>query len=541
MKTPGMERRRKWQLFAALTCLSLGVAGSASAGDFAERLKSPNQITANGPIPGDVGLYEKEFACTQETPTPGYFRSLNAAEISDAQRSGIFACATFTGSYDGPNQVYAWRSEDDYPGISYIVNRYPGEIYIVGGEYPTPDDPLPAGPYIAKADATTGKQIWRTYFDNPNVSERFIGNTNLNILENGKIVQSWSDQIALIDADTGRILKHNTLPTGGVPVSSVNYKHVTVAPDGTLILKNQTRPIGCDIPGTLGIIKCVSAGMQMPLSHLTAVDPNTLEVLADIDLPGPAASPHIIDMQDGKIVIYVPFDDSLRRYNWDPQAKKLSADENWVVKPLKEGQSVLTAASIVGDWIAVQTNGIFSSKAASSVVVVNKHDATKMNVIFPFGETLEPGEVSFAPPKGGSDPENDMIYSADMGMKKIGGIKLDQATGKLETVFVIDDISNTFQPVIGPKDKRVLVVTNIRLESETQPIPEAVFTLNRYTEQLTWRDAASGKLLAESDFFEPVTVNSLATPGFGGRIYFPTAVGKGFYVLQVMPQPPFKP
>jgi hypothetical protein len=63
----------------------------------------------------------------------------------------------------------------------------------------------------------------------------------------------------------------------------------------------------------------------------------------------------------------------------------------------------------------------------------------------------------------------------------------------------------------------------------------ALFTEN-YKEQLTWRDAATGKIIAESDFFEPLTINSLTTPGFGGRIYFPTSSGKGFYVLQVMPK-----
>jgi hypothetical protein len=82
-----------------------------------------------------------------------------------------------------------------------------------------------------------------------------------------------------------------------------------------------------------------------------------------------------------------------------------------------------------------------------------------------------------------------------------------------------------------------LVVTNIRPESNAQSTQEAIFTLNRYTEQLTWRDAATGKLLAESDFFEPPSINSLTTPGFGGRIYFLTAVGRDFYVLQVMPKP----
>jgi hypothetical protein len=69
-----------------------------------------------------------------------------------------------------------------------------------------------------------------------------------------------------------------------------------------------------------------------------------------------------------------------------------------------------------------------------------------------------------------------------------------------------------------------------------EPIKLAIFTEN-YKEQLTWRDAATGEIVAESDFFEPLSINGLTPPGFGGRLYFPTAVGKGFYVLQVMPKP----
>jgi hypothetical protein len=64
---------------------------------------------ANGPLPGDVALYQKEQACAEALKTPGYFQSINAAELADAQRSGTYPCATFIGSFDGPNQVYAWR------------------------------------------------------------------------------------------------------------------------------------------------------------------------------------------------------------------------------------------------------------------------------------------------------------------------------------------------------------------------------------------------------------------------------------------------
>ncbi len=522
--------------FAPYLASSTLVAGLVCGGAFAQSASGMSNLdAANGPIPGDVTLYAEQLACQQAIPTPGYYPSLNGAEISDAQRSGVFPCATFTGSFDGPNTVFAYRSADDYPGISYINNRRPGELYIVGGEVPTKDDPRMVGPYIAKADASTGKQIWRTYLDNPNVSGRWIGNANLNILPDGNIAFSWSHFVALVDGDTGEILKTNTLPGGDAPIEDVNFKHLTIAPDGTLILKDQTRPIGCTLQGTMAIIACAQQGMKSPNSVLVAVDPKTLEVLDSLPLPAPAPSPHIIAPYGDKTAIYMGLEDSARRYFWDPAAKKLSADDSWVGRPLVEGQAALTAPTVIGDWIAVQTNGLFSDKKASSVVVMHKDDASRMNTVFPFGE-LAAGEWSFAPPKPGGDPENNMLYSADMGMKKVAGIRIDQATGQLETVFVVDDISNTFQPVVGPADKRVLMLTNIKLASEDQTTLDAVQKSN-YTEQLTWRDAATGAILAESDFFEPLTVNSLTPPGFGGRFYFPTADGEGFYILQPMPAP----
>jgi hypothetical protein len=495
---------------------------------------TPNQVAAHGPLPGDVGLYAKELACQQKIPTPGYYSSLNGAEISDSERSGVFPCATFLGSMDGPNQVYAWKSEDDYQGISYINNRKPGELYIVGGEYPTLDDPVPAGPYVAKADATTGRQIWRTYLDNANASGWLIGNTNLNILDNGNLALAWSNQIVLVDGDTGLILKHNTLPTGEAPLYTANFKHLTIAPDRTLIMKDQTRPVGCTEQGTMGIIKCIEKGLKQPNSVLVAVNPDTLEVLDMLQLPEPASSPHIVTTFGDRIAIYIGMNVSARRYFWDPATKKLSADESWVIYPMQKGQTTATAPTMMGDWVAFQLNGAGSSVKASSILVADTRDAKHMKVVFPFGE-LKPGEWSFAPPKCGGDPENSMIYSADMGVGKVAGIKLDPDSGELKTMFVVDDTTTTFQPVIGPKDKRVLLLTNMKQNVAKEPIKLALFTAN-YKEQLTWRDAATGKIIAESDFFEPLTINSLTPPGFGGRVYFPSAVGKGFYVLQVMPK-----
>lgn len=490
-----------------------------------------NAKAANGPLPGEVSLYQKELECSQALLTPGYYPTLCGAELGDAQRSAVFPCATFTGSFDGSNKVYAWRAADPYESCTFIVNRKPGELYIVGGDNPPFEGVAPAGPYIAKADAATGKQIWRTYVDNLNASGRWIGAANLNILANGKIAFAWSNQIVLIDADTGLILKQNTLPTGDAPAEDVNYKHLTVAPDGTLILKDQTRPIGNKMQGTMAIIKGLQAGLKQPNSYLCAVNPDTLEILDGIELPEPATVPHSIAMFESRIAIYIGMNSGCRRAFWDPAAKKLSMDETWHMKPVQEGQTTADAPTIVGDWIALQTNGLGSKVKASSVAVASARNATNMKVIFPFGE-LKKGEWSFAPPKCCADLENSMIYSADMGMGKIAGIKIDQATGDLKTVFVLDNMSTTFQPMYGPKDKRVLVLTNMKKNVAAEPNDIALFTQN-YKEQVTWNDAATGRKLAESDFFEPLTINSLIPPGFGGRWYFPTA--KGFVVLQVMP------
>ena len=498
-----------------------------------------DEIAAHGPLPGDVGLYAKELACSQKLPTPGYYSSLNAAEISDSERSGLFPCASFTGSLDGPNRVFAWRSADEYPGVSYINNRKPGELYLVGGEFPTLDDPIPAGPYVARANATTGEQIWRTYLDNPNASGRWIGNANLNILDNGLIAFAWSNQIVLIDPDSGEVLKHNTLPGGEAPIEDVNFKHLTIAPDRTLIMKDQTRPIGCTLQGTMAIIKCTEEGMKQPNSNLVAVDPDTLEVLDQLPLPEPASSPHIVTTFEGRIAIYIGMNTSARRYYWDPKTKKLAADESWVIYPIQKGQTTATAPSIVGDWVAFQLNGAGSKTVASSIVVASQKDAKKMQILFPFGP-LKKGEWSFAPPKAGADPENSMIYSADMGLGKVAGIALDQKTGTMKVAFVLDDMTTTFQPLFGPPDRRVLLLTNMKLNVSKEPIKLALFTEN-YKEQLTWRDAATGRLIAESDWFEPLTINSLTPPGFGGRVYFPTAAGKAFYVLQVLPKPAAAP
>ena len=141
---------------------------------------------------------------------------------------------------------------------------------------------------------------------------------------------------------------------------------------------------------------------------------------------------------------------------------------------MQKGQTTATAPSIVGDWITFQLNGAGSDTVASSIVVANQKDAENMRPIFPFGG-LKKGQWSFAAPKAGADPEDSMIYSADMGVGKVAGIKIDQATGELKVVFVLDDVTTTFQPVFGPPDKRVLLLTNMKRNVEKESLKAVLF------------------------------------------------------------------
>jgi hypothetical protein len=63
----------------------------------------------------------------------------------------------------------------------------------------------------------------------------------------------------------------------------------------------------------------------------------TDDVLDSMPLPEPAASPHIVAPYGEKIAIHMGMTETACRYFGDPEAKKLSADDGWVVRPLEKG------------------------------------------------------------------------------------------------------------------------------------------------------------------------------------------------------------
>ena len=96
-----------------------------------------NIAAANGPLPGDLSRIAEEWAKSQQLDTPGYFKSLNGAEVGDAQRSQCYPAASFLGSMTGPNNVFAWRSQNTYQGVLFMNNRRPRRAVFDRREQPT--------------------------------------------------------------------------------------------------------------------------------------------------------------------------------------------------------------------------------------------------------------------------------------------------------------------------------------------------------------------------------------------------------------------
>jgi hypothetical protein len=513
-------------LFGSTPAIEQAGASTDNATATGGLVTTADMLAANGPLPGNLSLYATEVACSAAQNTTGYYSSLNGAEVANAQRSETYPCAHFTGSFTDPsqNEVYAWRSQDHYQGTSFVNNRNPGELYLTGGDAPNMTGPAAPGPYVAKVDATTGAQIWRTYLDNANTNDDWIATENLNILQNGDILFAFARQVVLLDGDTGLILKHNHLPSGAAG-NDASFKHVTIAPDGTAIIKDQTRPAGCPLQSSTAIFAPSCSGSTQPNSTIHAVDPNTTEILDSIAVPDAATTPHTITMHEGKIAIYVSGNEAMYRFYWDPETKKLSQDTSWVISDyLQPGQTVGDAPGILGDFIVVQTNGL-PSNVSSTVVSISQSDPTNIQSVTPFGP-LEPGQQSFAPPKGAVDVENNFTISADQGQNGIAGIRVDPNTGNLTVVWTVESGTYAFQTIMGPKDQRVLVVSNINPNATSEQI-----SAGNYTEQVVWRNMLTGDPLAQSEFTEAMTVGSLITPGYGGRVYYLT--DDGFIVYYV--------
>jgi hypothetical protein len=95
----------------------------------------------------------------------------------------------------------------------------------------------------------------------------------------------------------------------------------------------------------------------------------------------------------------------------------------------------------------------------------------------------------------------------------------------IKTVWKQDQTTTEWATLIGPKDHRVRVGTDI-------PKPE--IPGENTTDRVVFRDATTGRLLARSALVPVMTQGSAVQPGYGGSVFFPGATGT---LIKMTPSP----
>jgi hypothetical protein len=496
--------------------LTLSLSGNISASNGNVNTLTPNQLAAGGPLPGNLSLLVNEQECINslqnETTWAPWYPTMANTEHGGSERAAVFECAQFGGSFTEPNQVYAYMSPESLGGVpSWIVTRAPNELYTSGGGASLA---LP-GPFISKMEAGSLKEQWHTPLSNNNVTGDWLISGAMNFPVDGSIAVAQGQYLYKVNTTTGGVEKVVSLPTGASPPKDSNYDGMNAFADGTLVLKTQNRVAGCTNQG-YNFIFCANQSQAAP-SVVAAVDPDTFELLDWEQLPEMIGGRNTVTQFQGNDYLYLFGTTNAFRYEWNGQ--NLTLDTNWGPVPyLTEGQTLATAPAVMGDWVIGLTNGGAPTNASLSVVAISQADPSKIARINPI--PLEPGQKSFIPSMLSVDLPNNRIYAMDYLPGKVVAVGFTQDGNMSVAWGPVDQRTISFLTLIGPTDQRVLVSTNINPNATQQQLEQAAQgTDYTYTEQIVWRDAATGKILAESDFFPAMSPGILVTPSYGGVIY----------------------
>jgi hypothetical protein len=502
---------------ATVTGLTIIIVLSASMSQYARAstlnlenatLFTSNQIAAGGPIPPNYTLAQQEAECVAAENNAPWTQTLTAFENYNSNRVHYWSCAPFTGSFTGPNQVFAYKSPTYYPTPFTIVTRGTNEMYVYGGVVAA--NPPPSGPYVSKFEPGSLKELWRTDLLNTNMSQAFTGAGGMyTVGDTGDIVVATNSYLFKLNGTTGEVEGTLALPTGAALPTDTYFNGMDGWPDGTLAMKDLTRAAGCTLQSLPAVNKCPG-----PPSVLSVVDSKSFKILDSIQLPELIGGRVTTTVYDGKNYAYIVGVTQAYRYIWD--GKNITLDNSWgPVSYLKPGQGGGTAAAVMGDWVVIQTNGV-PSNVSLSEVAISQANSSKLTRIDPI--PLEPGQISYIPNFGVMDLQNNRIYGMDEGPGMVVGIDFDQETGNMSVAWGPEEMK-TFGWVnaIGPPEHRVLVGTNMKVENESNIQPGPINA--SYTEQVMWRDADTGKLLAASDFFTPMSSGSQVVPGYGSLSY----------------------
>ncbi|BCW71527.1 hypothetical protein NicSoilB8_25710 [Arthrobacter sp. NicSoilB8] len=457
-------------------------------------------------------------------------------EHHDSARSKMYPCAQFTGSLTDPNNVYAYKSPDNFYAPSMMATRGVNEMYVYGGSLGNAN-PLPSGPYVARVEPGSLKELWRTNLLNTHIGNQWIGAGSIESID-GDVLAIVNTYLFKIDGTTGAVKKVVSLPTIGSAPEDSYFNGMDGWSDGTLVMKNLARVPGCKEQGFFAVVNCPNLE-KTPPSTMVVVDSKNLAVLASKQMEQMIGGRITAAEFNGKKYAYVAGPTKLYRYLWD--GTNISLDTSWgPVSYLQPGETGASAASILGDQVLLMTNGGAPTQTPLSIVAISQSDPTKIHRIQPM--PLQQGQISYIPSALSVDAVNNRPYTMDPGPGKVAAVDINPQTGEMKLAWSVDQSTLSWMVLIGPPDKRVLVATDIKtntsmpnpLDWQSGPIGA------NYTERVQWREASTGKLLGQSDYYSPMVVGMQLWPGYGGLIYDGLTDG-GLVAFQPLPSPPATP
>lgn len=522
-------------LLIALTLIPMLTASTANIEDNLSAT-AVSSLDTTGPLTGDLAAIPNEVDCMVDyvkdpaNNFTNYPPVIGAPEHTDAVHSGVNPCATFTGNFSGTNQVYQFQSQTAYPGgVQFVVFGGPNQAFLQGGGLGSPS----SGQYVARFDPSTGAEIWRTYLANVNTTGQWIAFGSMAVLEDGSIGAAAGPWVYRLDPSDGAIIAAQKQPIlGGMPETDANFDGFHVAPDdeGTILLKTQTRPTGCPTQGNGAMSSCQDEYGAQPNTTVVAVDPDSLENIAAIELDQEVTARPIVTTYNSKIYMYIAGSTTGVRVIWDPEAKTLTQDTSWAPEYLLDGQEVGDAPALIGKWVIFNTNAAPSDSVPICAVAVSQDDPKDLKRLCPWGTTLPDGvSSSESPGSFGTDPQNNMIYMQDMVVGGVFGVKLDQGSGDMTVEWSRPDWrTSDYFSLVGPADERVLISQYFEPDwTASDLIGE------NYTESVLWADAATGETIAQSAYNPSTALGSLPNVGYGGRLYMMGNQGS-LYIYQVV-------
>ncbi len=278
------------------------------------------------------------------------------AEHYNSERTELYPCAQFSGSYTGPNDVFAYPSSDLYYNPFSMATRDMNEMYIYGGGS---GEAKPSSPtYVSQIELGSLNEKWRTYLGNYNITNDFSLAGAVYVLPDGNLAATSGHKLYKLNASNGGIIDVVTIPTGDNHASDSGFNGLSIFPgDGSIILKSFNRPAGCELNGySAAAYKCPGAPESGGASVLSVVDPNTFEVLDWVQGTENSAGRITATEFDGKNYAYFAGTSNVYRYVWD--GENITLDKTWGPVPyLKPGQTIAGAVMVLNDWMILTTNG----------------------------------------------------------------------------------------------------------------------------------------------------------------------------------------